>query len=67
MLPTYVLSHIFPSHIIRNINSFVPIDKKKKDNQISPSMQKELMKIQTRSLKGKHSMYLRDLEDFCLD
>jgi len=33
----------------------------------SPSLQKELTRIQTMKLKGKSAMYMRELEDFMLD
>jgi len=63
----YAFERILPEQIIRNINSFLPRPPKKKKGQISPSMQKEIMKIQSMSLNGKNAMYMRDLEDFCLD
>lgn len=55
-----------PSDLIYVIFSYVPIQKKKKQ-QWSPSLQRELTKIQSVTLKGKKGMYLKDLEDFCLD
>lgn len=65
--PAYVFRDILPDELIYVINSFIPRPPKKKKQTISPSMQKELTKIQTLSLKGKNAMYMRDLEDFCLD
>ena len=61
-----VLDDILPFDVIKYIDRFVPYDKPKKDN-ISPSMQKELYRIQTLSLRGKSPMYMKDLIDFCLD
>jgi len=36
-------------------------------NQSSPSLERELTKIQSMNLKGKSAMYMMDLDDFCLD
>ena len=33
----------------------------------SPSLQRELAKIQKICLKGKSAMYMNELDDFCLD
>ena len=63
--PAYVFEKIIPLDLIYVINSFLPRPPKKK--QVSPSMQKELIKIQRMGLKGKNNMYMRDLIDFCLD
>lgn len=65
--PVFVLESILPRDVVCVIDSFVPRPVKKKKGQVSPSMQKELQKIQTVMLKGKNAMYMRDLEDFCLD
>ncbi len=59
-----MLTQFLPEDIIRVIDSFFPYPKKKK---ISPSMQKELKKIQTMHIRNKPTMYLKDLIDFCLD
>lgn len=55
----------FPSEIVHLIYSFVPPLPKEKHP--SPSLQRELKKIQSLELKGKHGMYMRDLDDFILD
>jgi hypothetical protein len=65
--PAYILKDILPDDLIYVINSFLPRPSKKKKQQVSPSMQKELIKIQSITLKGKNNMYMRNLEDFCLD
>jgi hypothetical protein len=65
--PAYILKDILPDDLIYVINSFLPRPSKKKKQVISPSMQKELTKIQTLLLRGKNAMYMRNLEDFCLD
>ncbi len=52
--------------VVREIDKFFPYPKKKKES-ISPSMQKELQKIQTLNLRGKSNMYMKDLIDFVLD
>lgn len=64
-LPASV-EHIFPSEIVHLIYSYVPhVRKTKKEH--SPSLQKELMRIQCARLKGVSASYLRDLVAFCLD
>ena len=55
----------FPSEIVHLIYSFVPPLPKQK--QPSPTLQRELKKIQSLELKGKAAMYMRDLDDFILD
>jgi len=58
---------LLPVEIVTIIHSYVPYPKKEKNSEISPSLQKELMRIQTKLLYGKNSMYMRDFMDFCLD
>jgi hypothetical protein len=62
----YVLNQVLPMDVVREIDKFFPYPKKKKES-ISPSMQKELQKIQTLNLRGKSNMYMKDLIDFVLD
>jgi hypothetical protein len=62
-----LLSSLLPDDLIYVIDKFFPYPKKKKTLEVSPSMQKELKKIQIIKLKNKSSMYMKDLEDFCLD
>jgi len=64
--PVYVLHDILPLDVVYVISSFVPKQSKQK-KEVSPSMQKQLTKIQTTFLKGKNNMYMRELIDFCLD
>lgn len=64
--PAYVLKSVLSIDLIYVIHSYLPRTPKKK-KQISPSMQKELTKIQTILLNGKSAMYMKYLEDFCLD
>jgi hypothetical protein len=33
----------------------------------SPTLQKELQKLQNLTLKGKSANFMKDLDDFCLD
>jgi hypothetical protein len=61
----YVLLSVLPLELVHKVDSFIPKNPKKKE--ASPSMQKQLIKIQRMVLKGKNSMYMRNLEDFCLD
>jgi len=53
-----------PSNVIHIIYSFVP--RYEKDNVKSPSLERELRRIQTIELKGKNNMFMRDLDDFIL-
>ncbi len=62
----YVLNQILPMDVVREIDKFFPYPKKKKES-VSPSMQKELHKIQTITLYGKSPMYMKGLIDFVLD
>lgn len=62
-----LIQTVLPVDVIRVIYSYVPQPTKKKKINVSPSMQKELTKLQSITLKGKNNMYLRDLDDFCLD
>ena len=64
--PAYVLYDILPLDLVYVINSYLPKEHKQK-KEVSPSMQKQLTKIQTTFLKGKNNMYMRELIDFCLD
>ena len=57
----------FPEELVRIIHSFIPYPKKDKSPHISPSLQKELIRIQNTNIRGKSPMYLKDLTDFCLD
>ena len=64
--PAYVLKPILPLTVIQIINSFVPLPKKKKGH-VSPTLQKDLQKIQSMELKGKNGMYMKGLDDFILE
>lgn len=61
------LFDFFPTEIVKLIHQFAPKPKKKKSPPCSPSLQKELQRIQLLNLKGKNNMYLRNFDDFCLD
>ena len=56
------LERLLPSAILHYLYSFVPPIQTPK---LSPSLQKELVKIQ--SCKGTVSMYMKHLDDFVLD
>lgn len=62
-----LLTLLLPTDLIRVIDSFCEYPKKKKNVQISPSTQKELKRIQTIYIRNKPTMYMKGLEDFCLD
>jgi hypothetical protein len=53
-----------PDDIVNLIMSYLP--KKKKKGHISPSLQRELEKLQKLSLKGMKSTYLREFDAFAL-
>ena len=60
-----VIRLALPKEIVQYIYTFVPHLERTKTP--SPSLQKELKRIQTLTLKGKSPMYMKDFEDFCLD
>ena len=62
----FVLKSVLPSDLIYYIDEFIPFHKKKKKTP-SPSLQKELSKIQNMKLKGISNMYMKDLYEFVLD
>jgi hypothetical protein len=59
------IQQLLPVELVHLIQSYVPYTEVPKPP--SPSLQKELAKIQKLSLKGKSSMYMNNLDDFCLD
>ena len=61
------IQNLLPKELVSLIHSFVPNYEKVTPKLPSPSLQKELMKIQNTKLHGKSPTYLYDLEDFCLD
>jgi hypothetical protein len=65
--PAYVLEPILPLDLVYVIHKFLPRPAKKKKEHVSPSLQKELQKIQSMELKGKIGTYLIGLDDFVLD
>jgi hypothetical protein len=57
-----------PKEIVSLIQSFVPnYEKEPPPKTPSPSLQRELARIQKISLKGRSGMYMREYEDFMLD
>lgn len=58
---------LFPVEIVRIINGYVPHLDKVPTPKTSPSLQRELSRIQYKHLAGKNAMYMRDLDDFILD
>jgi hypothetical protein len=61
------IAKLLPLDVIWYISTFVPHREKRQTPSSSPSLQKELTRIQTMKLKGKNAMYMRELEDFLLD
>ena len=62
----YEVEQRLPGEIVKHIYSFLPYPRKKKVEH-SPSLQRELTRIQSVELKGKSGMYMKDLDEFCLD
>jgi hypothetical protein len=65
-LPDFIENQL-PLDIIWYISTFVPHMEKRQTPSSSPSLQKELTRIQNINLKGKNANYMMDLEDFILD
>ena len=61
-----VLELMLPEDVVNYIYKFVPHNKRIKKKH-SPSLQKELMRIQTVTLRGKSADFMRGLGAFCLD
>jgi len=57
---------MLPDDVVGIILTFLP-KKSKKKKAISPSLQRELEKLQKLSLKGMKGMYLREFDVFALD
>jgi hypothetical protein len=60
------IEQTLPEDIVRHIYSFVPHIRERKPTH-SPSLQKELERIQSCNIKGKTETYMKGLDDFCLD
>ena len=58
---------LLPEVLVWLINSYVPHLPKKPSPKSSPSLEKELTRLQNCKLKGKSAMYMYDLDDFVLD
>ena len=65
-LPLFI-ECMFPKEVVHLIYSFVPHYTCPKQVTMSPQLQRQLYKIQTTPLQGKHSMYMREFDDFILD
>lgn len=62
----YAIEQMLPAEVLHNIYQYVPHVKKESPKH-SPTLQKDLYKIQNSPLRGKSSNFMRDLEEFCLD
>jgi hypothetical protein len=65
-LPEHI-NKMFPIDVVKLIYSFVPHLEKVPSPKGSPSLERELRRIQSKFMKGKSSMYMNELEDFVLD
>jgi hypothetical protein len=54
-----------PDDIVNLIMTYLP--KKKKKGHVSPSLQRELEKLQKLTIKGMNGMYLREFSAFVID
>jgi len=61
------IAKLLPLDVIWYISTFVPHREKRQTPSSSPTLQKDLKRLQNMKLKGKNEMYLRDLEEFLLD
>ena len=61
------IQEILNPDIVWYIGQFLTKDDTPRQQEQSPSLEKELRKIQISNLKGKSQMYMKDLEDFLLD
>ena len=62
------IQELLPEHLVCHINKFVPhFPKKRKPTAVSPSLQKELTRIQKSPLRGKNEMYMKEFDEFILD
>jgi hypothetical protein len=59
------VSKTLPIELVRNIYAYVPHNKK--ERPLSPSLQLHLQKLHVSHMKGVSGMYLKGLDDFCLD
>lgn len=66
LLPEHI-SKMFPVDVVKNIYSFVPHLVKIPSPKGSPSLERELRRIQSKCFKGKSAMYMNELDDFVLD
>jgi|UniRef100_A0A6C0AI51 hypothetical protein len=60
-----VIKDQLPDDIVNLILAFLP--KKRRKTHISPSLQRELERLQKLTLKGKTGMYLREFDNFSID
>lgn len=66
-LPIKIQEHL-PEDVVWYISTFVPhFPKPKKTPPCSPSLQRELERLQCSPMRGKNEMYLWGLIDFVLD
>lgn len=60
------IERLLPSEVLHRIYQYVPHEKKESPRH-SPTLQKELTKIQNSPMTGKSATYMKGLDDFCLD
>ena len=60
------IEDLLPDYILGIIYSYLPHIRRVKKKH-SPTLQKELTRIQYTRLSGKSAMFMRGLSDFCLD
>lgn len=60
------LEALLPDDILFVISTYLEHLRKPKIKSLSPSLEKELTKLQSYDLCGKNEMYLKNLDDFIL-
>ena len=63
----YEIRMLFPKEIVHEIMLYVAHEEKQSPKTPSPSLQRELYKIQTMRLNGKSPTYMIEFDEFCLD
>lgn len=61
------IEQLLPDDVVKYIYRYVPHLEKLITPKSSPSLERELKRIQMKTLMGKSAMYMKELEDFLLE